>query len=188
MRLGLIESHENSHLTRVILEKISISLKLMRWDWDPTLGKFFNFFLVLVFGKTKKAGVNHDVRSSSSLRHGLVGCWLRLPQVETKTTRWQQQQRNAKTLALPAPRQRLQCGIVIMAQATRAAVVALFLVLFLFLRAMGSCCPLSSGRGYWCDGHLRCRGHLCWHHHPTSGDKDGQTMMTTMLYNVDNHS
>jgi hypothetical protein len=30
MRLGLIESHENSHLTRVILEKISISLKLMR--------------------------------------------------------------------------------------------------------------------------------------------------------------
>jgi hypothetical protein len=30
MRLGLIESHENSHLTRVILKKISIELKLMR--------------------------------------------------------------------------------------------------------------------------------------------------------------
>ncbi len=39
MRLGLIESHENSHLTRVILEKISISRKHMRWDWDPTLKK-----------------------------------------------------------------------------------------------------------------------------------------------------
>jgi hypothetical protein len=30
MRLGLIEFHENSHLTKVILKKISISLKLMR--------------------------------------------------------------------------------------------------------------------------------------------------------------
>jgi hypothetical protein len=37
MRLGLIESHENSHLTRVILKKISISRKHMRGDWDPTL-------------------------------------------------------------------------------------------------------------------------------------------------------
>ncbi len=37
MRLGLIESHENSHLTRVILKKISISQKHMRWDWDPNL-------------------------------------------------------------------------------------------------------------------------------------------------------
>ncbi len=39
MRLGLIESHENSHLTRVILKKISISWKHMRRDWDPTLEK-----------------------------------------------------------------------------------------------------------------------------------------------------
>ncbi len=37
MRLGLIESHENSHLTRVILKKISISRKHTRQDWDPTL-------------------------------------------------------------------------------------------------------------------------------------------------------
>ncbi len=50
--------------------------------------------------------------------------------METKTTGQQQQQRNAKTLALPALRQRLQRGIVITAQATRAAVVALFLFLF----------------------------------------------------------
>jgi hypothetical protein len=42
MKLGLIESHENSHLTRVILEKFSISRKHMRRDWDPTL-------VVLVF-------------------------------------------------------------------------------------------------------------------------------------------
>jgi hypothetical protein len=32
MRLGLIESHEKSHLTRVILEKISISRKHTRRD------------------------------------------------------------------------------------------------------------------------------------------------------------
>jgi hypothetical protein len=35
-------------------------------------GKLSNFFLFFVFGKTKKAGVNHDVRSSSSSRNG----WL----------------------------------------------------------------------------------------------------------------
>ncbi len=37
MRLGLIDSHENSCLTRVILEKISISQKPHERDWDPTL-------------------------------------------------------------------------------------------------------------------------------------------------------
>ncbi len=37
MRLGLIESHENSHLTRVILVKILILRKHTRRDWDPTL-------------------------------------------------------------------------------------------------------------------------------------------------------
>ncbi len=141
-------------------------------------GKLSNFFLVFVFGKTKKAGVNHDVRSSSSSRNGLVGCWLRLPRAETKTIGWQQQRCNAKTLALPVPWQRLQCGVIITAQATRAAVVALFLFLFLFLRAMRSCCPLFSGRGYWCDGHLRHHGHLCWRRRPTSGDKVGRTTTT----------
>ncbi len=50
--------------------------------------------------------------------------------------------------------------------------------LFLFLRVMESCCPLSSGRGYWRDGHLRRRGHLCWCCRPTSGDKDGRTTTT----------
>jgi hypothetical protein len=35
-------------------------------------GKLSNFFLVFVFGKIKKAGVNHDIRSSSSLPNG----WL----------------------------------------------------------------------------------------------------------------
>jgi hypothetical protein len=100
--------------------------------------------------------------------------------VERKTTRQQQQQRNAKTLALPVLRHRLQSGVVIMAQATQAAVVALFLFLFLFLRAMGSCCPLSSGRRYWRDGHLCHRGRLCWCHCPASGGKDGRTTTTTV--------
>ncbi len=39
MRLGLIDSHENSHLTRVILKKISISLKSHERDRNPTLVK-----------------------------------------------------------------------------------------------------------------------------------------------------
>jgi hypothetical protein len=51
---------------------------------------------------------------------------LRLPQAEAKTTGQQQRQRNAKTLALPAPQQRLQRGVIITAQATRAVLVALF--------------------------------------------------------------
>jgi hypothetical protein len=58
-------------------------------------------------------------------------------------------------------------------------VVALFLFLFLFLHAMGSCCPLSSGRGYWHAGHLHCHGRLCWCRRPTSGDKEGRTTTTT---------
>ena len=37
MRLGLNDSHENYHLTRVILEKISILLKPHERDQDPTL-------------------------------------------------------------------------------------------------------------------------------------------------------
>ncbi len=37
MRLGLIDSHENPCLTRVTLEKISISLKPHERDLDPTL-------------------------------------------------------------------------------------------------------------------------------------------------------
>jgi hypothetical protein len=41
--------------------------KLGGWKIGGTLS---NFFLVFVFGKTKKAGVNHDVRSSSSLQNG----------------------------------------------------------------------------------------------------------------------
>ncbi len=54
MRLGLIESHENSHLTRVILEKISISQKCIRQDWDPTLK------ISLVVGTKGAAGDDID--------------------------------------------------------------------------------------------------------------------------------